>query len=452
MTIERLIGGKYRVLRRIGAGGMGEVLLALHEDLEQNVAIKLLRADRARDTLAVERFLREARAMARIQNDHVVRVFDVGRDDDGTPFIVMEFLQGEDLSVRLAATGAMPVNEAVDYVLQACVAIAEAHRVGVVHRDLKPGNLFLARRPGGGSIVKVVDFGISKLAPRGSRPEASLTTTSHLVGSPFYMSPEQLRGTGEVDARSDIWSLGLILFELLTNEGPFDAPTIPQLCMAIMDNPPKLATQLRPEIPAALDGVILRALAKDPAARYRDVAELAGALAPFAISGEDIAKATRQTLSRPPMPEMGDWAEGADSGEARETTDAWNTGNVATQPRRVARIAVIAAAVVALVAAVSVTMRLTSSNPSASTSATMAPSGSIATSASTAPVSASTATIAAAPVSASNVTAQADAAAPSATAKTLASARPTSTVAKPPPKASAAPVSTPPPDEFGGRK
>jgi serine/threonine-protein kinase len=191
----------------------------------------------------------------------------------------MEYLEGEDLSQRLER-GPLPIDEAVDYVLQACAAIAEAHRVGIVHRDLKPGNLFLARRRDGTSTVKVVDFGISKVASTAQREERALTTT--LMGSPFYMSPEQLRGDRDVDGRADIWALGIVLFELLTAEGAFDAPTMPQLCMRIMSEPPRRASELRADLPPGLDAVIDRCLQRDRAARFADVAALADALAPFA--------------------------------------------------------------------------------------------------------------------------------------------------------------------------
>ncbi len=280
----QLLDEKYRVVQKIGEGGMGEVLLARHTELDRNVAIKVLRADLAKDTGAVERFLREARAAARIESDHVVHVFDVERFVDGRPYIVMEYLEGEDLG-RIASRGAMSVGQAVEYVLHACEGVAEAHRVGVIHRDLKPENLFLARRRDGGTTLKVVDFGISKLAPSGARRELAITT-GQLLGTPFYMSPEQLRGDATVDERSDVWALGVILFELVTADAPFHGDTLPQLCTHIMHDPAKRLSEVRSDLsfPPGLEDVVDRCLAKDPASRYASAGELAAALAPFAPS------------------------------------------------------------------------------------------------------------------------------------------------------------------------
>jgi len=263
---------------------MGEVLHATHIELDHEVAIKLLRPELAKDTSSVERFVREARAAARIVSPHVVRILDVSRDDDGTPYIVMEYLEGEDLSQRVER-GPMPYEEAVDYVLQTCLAIAEAHRVGVIHRDLKPANLFLAKRRSGPPIVKVVDFGISKVAPRHGRVEQALTEKDALMGTPFYMAPEQLRGGVGADGRTDVWALGLVAFELMTGgSGPFEAPTLPELCTRIIsDRAVRLSEALTDgNFPPGLEDVIDRCLTKDPDGRYQSVEELALALAPYA--------------------------------------------------------------------------------------------------------------------------------------------------------------------------
>jgi serine/threonine-protein kinase len=297
-----LVNGKYRVVRKLGEGGMGEVLLARHTELHQDVAIKILRADLADHPIALERFLREARAIARIDSEHVVRVFDVGRLDDGLPYMVMEYLEGEDLERRLER-GVLPVEEAVDYILQACMAIGEAHRVGVIHRDLKPSNLFLARRRDGSSVIKVLDFGISKVMSRGERAEAALTGGGDaLMGSPFYMAPEQLAGDKEADGRTDVWALGLILFELLTNEGPFVADTLPLLCTRILHTPARRISEARTDLdfPSGLEEIIDLCLAKDPKARFDDVVDLAMVLAPYGTAGRAGAISEGNLPTKPP--------------------------------------------------------------------------------------------------------------------------------------------------------
>src|SRR5262245_18034417 len=211
-----MLAGKYRVERVLGAGGMGVVVSAMHIDLEERRAIKLMHSADLANAQTVERFLREARAAARLRSDHVAKVHDVGRLETGAPYIVMELLVGEDLSHLLKARGPLPIEEAVLYILQACDAIGEAHAAGIVHRDLKPANLVLSRRPNGAPCVKVLDFGISKrTAPAGSAMlQSEITGTAEVIGSPHYMSPEQMRSTRNVDNRTDIWSLGVILYKL----------------------------------------------------------------------------------------------------------------------------------------------------------------------------------------------------------------------------------------------
>src|SRR5262245_30625239 len=214
-----IIARKYRIERVLGAGGMGVVVVARHIHLDGLVAIKLLRAEVGKDEKVVERFMREARMAAKIKSEHVARVSDVDILDSGEPYIVMEYLRGRDLASFAAASGPLDVEEAVDYVLQACDAIAEAHARGIVHRDLKPANLFLSQRPNGSLCVKVLDFGISKLSEQ-ARVQQDVTSTSTVLGSPMYMSPEQMRSSREVDGRTDIWSLGVTLYQLVTGELP----------------------------------------------------------------------------------------------------------------------------------------------------------------------------------------------------------------------------------------
>jgi len=277
---------KYRVERTLGQGGMGVVVSAWHTALEQRVALKFLVGDAARKRDAVERFLREARAAVKLHSEHVAKVTDVGMLDTGSPYMVMEFLDGRDLGEILDNGETVPLTTAVDFVLQAIDAIAEAHARGIVHRDLKPSNLFVARRDDGSSIIKVLDFGISKAdAFSDAIDKAALTRSSTVMGSPLYMSPEQFRSSKKVDWRTDIWALGVILYELVCHDVPFMGETVGEVFEAALQTEPTSVRELRPDAPAELEEVIARCLRKKPEDRFTDVAELARALAPFG-SGE----------------------------------------------------------------------------------------------------------------------------------------------------------------------
>jgi serine/threonine-protein kinase len=273
-----VLGGKFRVERVLGEGGMGVVAAATHLVLGQLVALKFMlpHAMKHKDNLA--RFEREARAAVRLRSDHVAKVSDVGHLDDGTPYIVMEYLEGEDLDQVIERGVKLPIETAVDYILQACEAVAEAHSLGIVHRDLKPKNLFLTKRLSGKPLVKVLDFGISKSAT----DDLSLTSTTQTLGSPNYMSPEQLRSARDVDHRTDIWALGVILQELLTGQVPWLAETVTQLTAKVLEDPPVAVTELRPDVPAALAQAIAKCLEKKREDRHQTVAEFAQAIAPFA--------------------------------------------------------------------------------------------------------------------------------------------------------------------------
>jgi len=289
-----VIAGKYRVEHVLGTGAMGIVLAAHHLHLDGKFAIKLLRPELMDQPEFVTRFASEARAVARIRSEHVVRVVDVGALPNGLPYMVMEHLEGDDLESWRQKYGPLPTGRAVEFLLQACVAVADVHVLGMVHRDLKPANLFCVRHSDGRVSIKLLDFGTSKAsgpALRKSSPPAATTaplsesnTAVQEGGSPGYMSPEQLRGVGDPDTRTDIWSLGVILFELLTADLPFKA-ALPELASVVATAPMPSIRAARPDVPEALEAVIAKCLQKSPSQRFGDVVALAAALKPFAPEG-----------------------------------------------------------------------------------------------------------------------------------------------------------------------
>ncbi|WP_438019357.1 serine/threonine-protein kinase [Sorangium sp. So ce315] len=277
-----IIGGKYRVERVLGRGGMGLVVSAHHVSLRHRVALKFLLPEGRTTPGAVERFFREAQAAAAIASEHIARVIDVGHAGEELPYFVMEYLNGIDLEALVERRGPLPAEQAVSYVIEACEAIAEAHALGIVHRDLKPGNLFLASRKDGSTLIKVLDFGISKASDAGVfGADAKLTTSSVVLGSPRYMSPEHIRTPRAVDARSDIWALGMTLYQLLTGRLPFETESVSALFVSIVTDPPVPPRAHRPEIPVELEYIILMCLEKNPARRPQTVAELVALLEPL---------------------------------------------------------------------------------------------------------------------------------------------------------------------------
>jgi serine/threonine-protein kinase len=342
----QILAGKFRIERVLGQGGMGVVVAATHLQLDQRVALKFLLPEALSNPEAVERFAREARAAVRIKSEHVARVSDVGTLESGSPYMVMEYLEGQDLAGWVRASGAMPVADAIEFLLQACEAIAEAHALGIVHRDLKPANLFVTRRADGSVCIKVLDFGISKLTVPGGGPDLGMTKTTSVMGSPLYMSPEQMSSTRNVDMRTDIWALGVILYEILSGRVPFEAETMPQLCGMILQDPPRPLRELRPDVPEAVSAVILRCLEKQRDRRFANVGELAAALAPL---GSPSARRSAERISRV-LGAAGIVSSRAADVAAASTTpgESTNTNWGASEPVKKSRVPLLVGALAAL--------------------------------------------------------------------------------------------------------
>jgi serine/threonine-protein kinase len=293
-----VLAGRYRVERVLAVGGMGVVVAARHVQLGQKVALKFLLGAVPSSSDAATRFDREAKAAALLRSEHVARVIDVGKLDNEAPYLVMEFLEGRDLQQLIEEHGPLPTEEAVEYVLQALEGLGEAHVAGIIHRDLKPGNLFRTQRPDGSPVIKVLDFGISKVEDAAGH---GMTSTTTVLGSPIYMSPEQMESAKRADQRSDIWSMGVVIHQLLTGDVPFNADTLAGLCVAIATKEPRRLRDRRTDLPVDLEQVVLRCLAKKPDDRYANVAELATALVPFAAPGaHQHAERLRRLFGKPP--------------------------------------------------------------------------------------------------------------------------------------------------------
>jgi len=281
VKIGDILGGKYQVERVLGVGGMGVVVSAKHLTLGERVAIKFLLPQALARNDVVKRFLQEGQAAARLKSEHIARVHDFGQLESGAPFLVMEYLEGSDLSAVLRDRGPLSVETSVDYLLQACEALSEAHSASIIHRDLKPSNLFVIKRLDGTPSIKLIDFGISKvLVPGAGGAEGEMTATAVMMGSPLYMAPEQMVSARDVDSRADIWSLGILLHTMLTGSPPFRAPSVPQL-YELIGQGAKPIRKVRADVPEGIEAAILRCLQKDPRQRYADVGELAEAVAAF---------------------------------------------------------------------------------------------------------------------------------------------------------------------------
>ncbi len=278
--VGRVIAGRYRVLGLLGEGGMGAVYVAEHLMIGRKVALKRLHPELMGDEKAVKRFQREARAAASIGHEHIVEVLDLGFGEDGAPFLVMEYLRGKSLAQIIREEGRLEPRRACHVVGQVLAALGAVHRRGIVHRDLKPDNVIVGLRRGVRDFVKVVDFGISKMREEDGEPGLSLTRTGVMLGTPFYMSPEQARGVKDLDHRVDLYGAGLILYESLTGRLPFEGSNYHQLLGAILSGKHPRARELSPAVPEALDAIIEKSLALDPEQRYPSARELLLALVP----------------------------------------------------------------------------------------------------------------------------------------------------------------------------
>ena len=289
-----MVTSNVRLLRPLGEGGMGSVWVAEHLSLRTNVVVKFMAEDLAKSPEALARFSREAAAASQEKSPHVVQMFDHGVLDTGAPYIVMELLEGRDLEQQLRASGPLQPREVVAIVAQLARALGKAHERGIMHRDIKPSNVFLCDAGGGELFVKLLDFGIAKGPGSGGGVGivGSTTRTGSFIGSPFYMSPEQVIGAKTIDFKTDLWSLGVVAFEALTGDKPFFAETVGALALKIHRDPIPIPSEVKPGLAPAVDAWFARACAREPAERYASAKDMAEALA-VAVTGEFIAPGLR---------------------------------------------------------------------------------------------------------------------------------------------------------------
>ncbi|MEP7123050.1 MAG: serine/threonine-protein kinase [Byssovorax sp.] len=446
-----VLAGKYRIERVLGQGGMGVVVAAMHQQLNQRVAIKLLLEGATAEV--VERFQREARAAVRLKCQHVARVIDVGELPNGAPYMVMEYLEGNDLSQIVRASGALSVHEAVLYLLHACEAIGEAHSIGIIHRDLKPANLFLTRAADGTSTVKVLDFGISKTAEaEGAEGEGmSLTKTTAVLGSPLYMSPEQMKSARSADARSDIWSLGAIVYELLTGGVPFNAMTFTELVLMVNMEAPRSIATIRNDVPPGLEAAVLKCLEKKPDNRFANVAELAFAVAPYGPpQAQASADRVARTLEAVGLASTGPRslrATGAEPATAGSITALSSSAAAPIEPQGRGRLVPIVGAIAAIVVGAAAAFALMTRHPEAPAAAD--PGRPVAVDTATVAAVVPSAAIVVAPAVTPSAAAPPPAATPTATASAVA-ARPVAPGKLPAPTAAAVPTPINPPSKKTG--
>jgi serine/threonine protein kinase len=300
LAIGDIVADRYRVGPVIGAGGMGIVYKAQHIELGTWVAVKVIRPDIAQNSSLWRRFEREARALAALHNKNVVRVHDAGTLPSGLRYLVMEYLEGTDLRRLLVERGSMPVPEAVDHVLQVCSALGDAHRLHIIHRDIKPENIFLARFRACEPTIKLLDFGVARFLD----DKGQLTVPGRGVGSPRYLSPEQVLNAGSADQCSDIWGVGLLLYELISGRSPFEGLNAAQICLSICQGSFRSIATLCPELPPALCAAIMHCLEPDPKRRFQSAEEVMAALEPFSsrhLRGPK-ASAAEALSPTPPVP------------------------------------------------------------------------------------------------------------------------------------------------------